>query len=436
MKYFGTDGIRGEYGVVLTKDLIERIAYSVVRILNKNDKVVLGYDSRESSLAIKEKFINILTANNIDVINLGMIPTPHVSLMIKKLNANLGIMISASHNPYYDNGIKIFGPNGIKITDELELKIENHIDNDNFIDLNQKITQTETNYDSYNDYYELVKKITTDLSGVNIYLDCANGASSYLAPKIFYQLNANVNVMANKPNGKNINDGVGALHPENLAQKVEQGNYDCGFCYDGDADRIIVITPKGNILTGDHIIYLIAKEMKKLNELKNNEVVITVMSNLGLKKELSKLNIKQEITSVGDRFVIEEMEKKELNLGGEQSGHIILADYIPTGDGILTSIYIANLIKQGINLDDIYNEMEIFPQKLVNLKVNDKETIMKNEELKALINQVELELNDNGRVLIRPSGTEELIRVMIEANQEEIIDKYMKKFIDLIEKIK
>ena len=435
MKYFGTDGIRGEYGITLTKELVEKISYSIVKLLNNKGKVILAYDSRESSEEIKEIMINILVSNNIEVINLGMVPTPHVSLMIKKLNTDLGIMISASHNPYTDNGIKLFGKNGIKITDEMELEIEKYIDEQDFSGYNNK-KEIANNYDSYNDYLTIIKKITTDLSNINVYLDCANGASSKIAPQIFKDLNANVEVIANQPNGKNINDNVGALHPEKLQELIQKGNYDCGFCYDGDADRIIVITPKGNVLTGDHILYLIGKEMKKNNLLKNNKVVITVMSNLGLKKELTNNGINQEITSVGDRFVIEAMEEQALNLGGEQSGHIILADYIPTGDGILTSVYIANLIKKGINLDDIYSEMEIFPQKLVNLVVDDKEKIMNNQELNDLIKKVENEMKDDGRVLIRPSGTEQLIRVMIEANKQELIDYYMELFVELIKKIK
>lgn len=433
MKYFGTDGIRGEYNKFLTPELITKATKGLAYYLQPGEKVIVGRDTRISSDTIFTIVSDTLTSSGINVIDLGVMPTPVVSLMIKELGAGAGIMISASHNPFSDNGIKFFNQQGVKISDELEGKIEEFIDNPVDFDRTPAIVE----YVNATDVYiKMVKQIIHRVEDVKVALDCANGASYQLAKAVFGELGAQISVIGDQPDGYNINEQVGALHPEVLSRFVVENECDCGFCYDGDADRIIAIDNKGNILTGDHIMYLLANYLKEENKLAQDTLVATVMSNMGLISTLSKKGIKTVCTSVGDRYVIQEMQEHNYNLGGEQSGHLILSDYVTTGDGILTSVVLLSIIKDNKQiLNETFEQMPIYPQKLVNIKVADKNKIMEDQELNTKMVQTNEELGDSGRVLIRPSGTEELVRIMVEATDEntmcQIIDEFEKMILKL-----
>ena len=433
MKYFGTDGIRGEYNKFLTPNLVKLATLGLAYNLNEGDKVIVGRDPRISSDAIFDVVSQALTTSGIKVIDLGVIPTPVVSLMIKELSANAGIMISASHNPFSDNGIKFFDQSGVKISDELEASIEEYIDNP--VDFSRKPEVVEY-VDPTNSYLEMVKRILHKAEGIKVALDCANGASYQLAKAVFGQLGAQVHVIGDKPDGYNINDNVGALHPNNLSKFVVENECDCGFCYDGDADRIIAIDNEGNILTGDHIMYLLAKYLKEKDSLNKDTLVATAMSNIGLISSLKELGIKTVCTSVGDRYVIQEMQEHDYNLGGEQSGHLILSDYVTTGDGILTSVVLLSIIKDNHKiLNETFKNLPIYPQKLVNVEVSDKNAIMQDSKLQAKIAKTNEELGTSGRVLIRPSGTEELVRIMVEARDENLMCQIVDDFYNIILKL-
>lgn len=433
MKYFGTDGIRGLYGKDITLDIVENACLGIASVLNQDDVMIVARDPRISSEAIFEVVINTLNKNGIKVYDLGIVPTPFVSLMIKHYQAKAGIMISASHNPYSDNGIKFFDERGVKISDELEAKIEQIIDNPIVLEREQAITEF---VETFPIYLNIIKTICSEVNNLHIALDCANGASSRLARDIYLDLGAELTVIGDKPDGYNINDNVGALHPQTLAGVVVEHNCDCGFCFDGDADRIICIDRNGKILTGDHIIFLLATYLQKYNLLKDNTVVVTSMTNMGVIKQLKELGIHCQITDVGDRFVIQKMLEKNYNLGGEQSGHIILSDYITTGDGILASVFVTSIInKQHDILEVVEDYVNFYPQQLKNLQVKDKYAIMKNDNLKTLIEQANQFLGEAGRVVIRASGTENLVRIMAEANKKEVVEQIITYFEDVIKSI-
>lgn len=433
-RYFGTDGIRGKYLKVLTPNSIAKACSGLSRNLVENKTVVVGRDPRLSSDDIFDIVYGVLTHSGVKVYDLGVVPTPIVSLMVKELKAEAGIMISASHNPYTDNGIKFFNNQGVKISDELEAKIEEFID----APYNYEPEITDCEYvNAYEHYYSLLRSIVGDLTGLRIALDCANGSSYEYALNTFTRLGAEVIVINNHPDGYNINENCGALHPDVLAAFVKEHDVDAGFCYDGDADRIICIDHLGNILTGDHIMYLLSMYLHNQGQLNDDTLVTTVMSNLGLLTTLKKAGIKIEITDVGDRYVIQRMLEGNYNVGGEQSGHIILSDYVTTGDGILTSIFLAKLLMSNHHLfNDVINNLPIYPQQLVNITVSDKDKVMNNQELQEAIKVLNDHLDGKGRVLIRPSGTESLIRVMAESDDEGILCQIMEYFTNLIEKIK
>lgn len=433
-RYFGTDGIRGEYLKVLTPNLIAKACSGLSRNLEGNKTVVVGRDPRLSSDDIFDIVYGVLTHSGVKVYDLGVVPTPIVSLMVKELKAEAGIMISASHNPYTDNGIKFFNNQGVKISDELEAKIEEFIDAP--YNYEPEITDCEF-VNAYEHYYSLLRGIVGDLTGLRVALDCANGSSYEYAVNTFTRLGADVIVINNHPDGYNINDNCGALHPNVLAEFVKEHDVDAGFCYDGDADRIICIDHLGNILTGDHIMYLLSMYLHNQGQLNEDTLVTTVMSNLGLLTTLKQAGIKTQITDVGDRYVIQRMLEGNYNVGGEQSGHIILSDYVTTGDGILTSVFLAKLLMSNRHLfNDVINNLPIYPQQLVNIAVNDKDQVMNNQELQEAIKVLNNHLDAKGRVLIRPSGTEPLIRVMAESDDEGVLCQIMEYFTNLIEKIK
>ncbi|WP_437830167.1 phosphoglucosamine mutase [Niallia taxi] len=441
-KYFGTDGVRG----VANSELTPEIAFKLGRfggfVLTKDQdrpKVLIGRDTRISGHMLEGALVAGLLSIGAEVMRLGVISTPGVSYLTKVLGAQAGVMISASHNPVADNGIKFFGPDGFKLSDEQELEIETLIDQD----VDSLPRPTGADLGQVNDYFEggqkylqfLKQTVDEEFEGIHVALDCAHGATSALAMHLFADLDADISTMGASPNGLNINDGVGSTHPETLAEFLKEKQADVGLAFDGDGDRLIAVDEKGDIVDGDQIMYICAKYMKETGRLKQDTVVSTVMSNLGFYKALEQHGIKSIPTAVGDRYVVEEMRKNGYNLGGEQSGHIIFLDFNTTGDGLLTGLQLVNIMKATKKpLSELAGEMKKFPQKLVNIRVTDKYHVTDNEKVKEVISKVEEDMNGNGRILVRPSGTEPLVRVMAEAPTSELCDAYVNIIAEVVEK--
>ncbi|RKQ29058.1 phosphoglucosamine mutase [Oceanobacillus halophilus] len=439
-KYFGTDGVRGVANKELTPELAFKLGRAGGYVLTQQTekpKVIIGRDTRISGLMLEGALLSGLLSIGAEVMRLGVISTPGVAYLTKALSAHAGVMISASHNPVEDNGIKFFGPDGFKLSDEQELEIEKIIDGEDSLP-----RPIGGNIGVINDYFEggqkylsfLKDTIDNDFDGLSIALDCAHGATSSLATHLFADLEADIYSIGSKPNGLNINDGVGSTHPEKLQEYVIEKGADIGLAFDGDGDRLIAVDEKGNIVDGDQIMYICAKYLNERGLLRQNTVVSTVMSNIGFYKALDKVGIKSSKTAVGDRYVMEEMRKGGYNLGGEQSGHIIFLNYITTGDGMLSALQLVNVMKEtGKPLSELAGEMKIFPQVLKNVKVNNKNEALNNPEILSEIENVERELGENGRVLVRPSGTEPLIRVMVEAPTKEECETYVNRIVKLVE---
>ena len=440
-KYFGTDGIRGIAGESLTADLSFKVGKALGKLLTEkkeHPKVIIGRDTRISCDMLEQALAAGLTSTGVNVMTIGTIPTPAIAYLTKTIETDSGIMISASHNPYQDNGIKIFGPDGFKLTDEQELHIEQLIDNSDKIKNASfdKIGKLYSGSELSQKYIQHIKQsISGDLSGIKIALDCANGATTGIAPFIFGDLEADIETIGCQPNGVNINDNVGSTKINTIAEFVKENNVDMGFAFDGDGDRVLAVDSKGNVVDGDKIMFILAKHLKDQGELKDNMVVSTVMSNIGFYKAIEENGLQSVKTAVGDRYVVEEMRNNSYSLGGEQSGHIILMNYATTGDGILTAVKLADIIKKsGKSLEELANEVSIYPQKLVNIKVVDKKTAMEDEEVLSECTKVEKELEGNGRILLRASGTENLIRVMVEASSDELTDKYCEQVAAIVRK--
>ena len=440
-KYFGTDGIRGIAGESLTADLSFKVGKALGKLLTEkkeHPKVIIGRDTRISCDMLEQALAAGLTSTGVNVMTVGTIPTPAIAYLTKTIETDSGIMISASHNPYQDNGIKIFGPDGFKLTDEQELHIEQLIDNSDKIKNASfdKIGKLYSGSELSQKYIQHIKQsISGDLSGIKIALDCANGATTGIAPFIFGDLEADIETIGCQPNGVNINDNVGSTKINTIAEFVKENNVDMGFAFDGDGDRVLAVDSKGNVVDGDKIMFVLAKHLKDQGELKDNMVVSTVMSNIGFYKAIEENGLQSVKTAVGDRYVVEEMRNNSYSLGGEQSGHIILMNYATTGDGILTAVKLADIIKKsGKSLEELANEVNIYPQKLVNIKVVDKKTAMEDEEVLSECTKVEKELEGNGRILLRASGTENLIRVMVEASSDELTDKYCEQVAAIVRK--
>ena len=438
-KYFGTDGIRGIAGESLTADLSFKVGKALGKLLTEkkeHPKVVIGRDTRISCDMIEHALTAGLTSTGVNVMTVGTIPTPAIAYLTKTIETDSGIMISASHNPYQDNGIKIFGPDGFKLTDEQELEIESLIDNSEKIKNAsfEKIGKVYGGNELTQKYIQHIKQsITGDLSDIKIALDCANGATTGVAPFIFGDLEADIETIGCQPNGVNINDNVGSTKIETISEFVKENNVDVGFAFDGDGDRVLAVDANGNIVDGDKIMFILAKHLKEQGELKDNMVVSTVMSNIGFYKAIEENGLQSVKTAVGDRYVVEEMRKNDYSLGGEQSGHIVLMNYATTGDGIFTAVKLANIIKtSGKSLEELASEVSIYPQKLVNIKVIDKKTAMEDSEILSECEKVEKELEGNGRILLRASGTENLIRVMVEASSDELTDKYCEQVAKIV----
>lgn len=438
-KYFGTDGIRGIAGESLTADLSFKVGKTLGKLLTEkkeHPKVIIGRDTRISCDMIEHALTAGLTSTGVNVMTVGTIPTPAIAYLTKTIETDSGIMISASHNPYQDNGIKIFDPDGFKLTDEEELEIESLIDNSEQIKNASfdKIGKVYSGNELTQKYIQHIKQsIPGDLSDIKIALDCANGATTGVAPFIFGDLEADIETIGCQPNGTNINDNVGSTKINTISEFVKENNVDVGFAFDGDGDRVLAVDAKGNIVDGDKIMFILAKHLKEQGELKDNMVVSTVMSNIGFYKAVEENGLQSVKTAVGDRYVVEEMRKNDYSLGGEQSGHIVLMNYATTGDGILTAVKLADIIKtSGKSLEELASEVNIYPQKLVNIKVVDKKTAMEDSEILAECEKVEKELEGNGRILLRASGTENLIRVMVEASSDELTDKYCEQVAKIV----
>ncbi len=438
-KYFGTDGIRGIAGETLTAELSYKTGRALGKLLiSKNDspKVIIGRDTRISCDMIESSLVSGLTSTGVNVLLAGVIPTPAIAYLTSTLETDSGIMISASHNPYEDNGIKIFGKDGFKLTDGEELIIEEYIDNQNEIEntIFNKIGRVHNSLELSQKYIQHIKNsININLENMEIALDCANGATVNIAPFIFGDLDANIKTIGCQPTGTNINDGVGSTKLETLAKYVKENDVELGFAFDGDGDRVLAVDSEGNFVDGDKIMFIIAQHLKEQGKLKDDMVVSTVMSNIGFYKSIEEAGLKSVKTSVGDRYVVEEMRKNNYSIGGEQSGHIILSEHATTGDGILTAVQLASIVKEkNTTLKELASQVKIYPQKLVNIKVADKNVVMNDEEVLAECKKVEKELADKGRILLRASGTENLIRIMIEASSDELTDKYCEQVAKII----
>jgi len=440
-KYFGTDGVRGVANSELTPELAFKLGrfggYVLAHNGTENPTVVVGRDTRISGVMLESALVAGLLSTGAEVMRLGVITTPGVAYLTREMNAQAGVMISASHNPVQDNGIKFFGADGFKLSDAQEAEIEALLDAEE--DTLPRPVGVELGHTS--DYFEgghrylsyLKSTIEGDLEGLKIALDGAHGSTYSLAPYLFGDLEADTVTIGCNPDGNNINDGVGSTHPEKLAELVLDTDSDFGLAFDGDGDRLIAVDEKGQIVDGDQIMFILAQDMDARGELKDHMVVSTVMSNLGFYKGLESLNIKSDKTKVGDRYVVEEMRRSSYNLGGEQSGHIVMMDHNTTGDGLLTGIHLASIVKRsGKTLSELAGQMTKYPQRLVNIKVSDKHAVEQNEHVAAVIKEVEDEMNGEGRVLVRPSGTEPLVRVMVEAKTDEDAERFVNKISDVV----
>ncbi|WP_195931601.1 phosphoglucosamine mutase [Clostridium sp. 1001270J_160509_D11] len=441
-KYFGTDGVRGVANKELTCDLAYKLGRAGGYVLTNNEykvKVVVGKDTRQSGDMLEAALIAGLMSVGCDVITVGVIPTPGVAYLTRKYGAECGVVISASHNPMEDNGIKFFNKDGFKLDDEIELKIEEYIDNMEKIAYNpigNEVGVRIHKHTAAQDYVDYLKSIVdTDLTGLKVVLDCANGAAYKVAPEVFRELGAEVIAMNVTPDGENINHKCGSTHPEGLQKAVVEHNADLGLAYDGDADRLIAVDETGTIVDGDHIMILGAVYLKKQNKLAKDTLVVTTMSNIGLHVAAKEYGIDLAITDVGDRYVIEEMKKSGHNLGGEQSGHMIFLDYNTTGDGTLSSLIVSKIVKEdGKTLSEQSALMTTYPQVLINVDVRNevKNKFMENDEIRTEIEKLEKLMAGTGRVLIRPSGTQPLVRVMLEGKDEGQIRELAQELADLI----
>ena len=439
-RLFGTDGVRGVYGKELTKELayeLGRYGCYVLSSTNAHPKIIIGMDTRESGKALEGALVDGITSAGGDALLAGVIPTPAIAVLVKELDADAGVVISASHNPYQFNGIKFFNGQGFKLSDALEDQIEACIKEQTPIDVAES-----GNVDTLKEPEAIYKTCTrqgfedVDLSGLKLVLDCSNGASSTIAPDFFASLGADVVTLADQPDGKNINDRCGSTCMDNLREQVVVQGADLGLAFDGDADRCLAVDEKGRMIDGDAILNLIGQKMKADGTLKKDTIVVTVMSNIGLDLALKACGLKSVKTDVGDRYVLEEMLKSGYNIGGEQSGHVILLDHNTTGDGMLTALMLADIVagesRAASELNDL---MTSYPQVLVNAQVTNqtKFDYIKDEVIQAEINKVEQHFAGQGRVLIRPSGTEPLVRVMIEGKDQNELNQIATDLAELIE---
>ncbi|HEM5927727.1 TPA: phosphoglucosamine mutase [Streptococcus suis] len=441
-KYFGTDGVRGEANVELTPELAFKLGRFGGYVLSQHEtdvpRVFVARDTRISGQMLEAALIAGLLSVGIHVYKLGVLATPGVAHLVKTEKASAGVMISASHNPAQDNGIKFFAGDGFKLDDALEAEIEALLDAEEDT-LPRPSAQGLGDVVEYPEglrkYQQFLVSTGTDLDGMKVALDTANGAAATSARQIFVDLGADLTVMAEKPDGLNINEGVGSTHPEKLQELVKETGSQIGLAFDGDSDRLIAVDENGDLVDGDRIMYIVGKYLADRGLLAKNTIVTTVMSNLGFHKALDREGIEKAVTAVGDRYVVEEMRKEGYNVGGEQSGHVILMDYNTTGDGQLTAVQLTKIMKEtGKKLSELAAEVTIYPQKLVNIRVENsmKDKAMEVPAIAAIIEKMEAEMAGNGRILVRPSGTEPLLRVMAEAPTDTEVDYYVDTIADVV----
>lgn len=440
-KYFGTDGFRGEANVDLTVEHAFKVGRFLGWYFGKDHKaqIVIGKDTRRSSYMFEYSLVAGLTASGADVYLLHVTTTPSVSYVVRTENFDCGIMISASHNPFYDNGIKIINGNGQKMDADVEAQIEQYIDDDKPkipYAVREKVGRTVDFSAGRNRYIGYLISIPTrSFKNYRVGLDCANGSASSVAKSVFDALGAKTYVINNEPDGTNINTNCGSTHIEVMQKFVKEKHLDVGFAYDGDADRCIAVDHLGNVIDGDLIMYVCGKYMMERGKLENNTIVTTVMSNLGLYKACDRAGIRYEQTAVGDKYVCENMMANGHSLGGEQSGHIIFSKHATTGDGILTSLMVMEvMIEKKLPLNILASEVTIYPQILKNVRVSNKATARNNAAVKEVIAQVAEELGSDGRILVRESGTEPVIRVMVEAKKDVICKEMVDKVINVMDK--
>ncbi|EOT28969.1 phosphoglucosamine mutase [Enterococcus saccharolyticus] len=444
-KYFGTDGVRGEANKELTPELAFKLGRCGGYVLSQHEtgdkrpRVLVGRDTRISGQLLESALVAGLLSVGIEVFQLGVISTPGVAYLTRIQKASAGVMISASHNPAQDNGIKFFGNDGFKLVDEQEAEIEALLDAEEdtlprpSADGLGTVEEFPEGLLKYSQF--LQQTISGDLSGLTVCIDAANGATASSVNRLFADLETDFYTIGTSPNGLNINDGVGSTHPEKLAAFVVEKGADAGLAFDGDGDRIIAVDERGQIVDGDKIMYICAKHLAQQKRLKKDTIVTTVMSNLGFHKAVEAIGLKDVITQVGDRYVVEEMRKNDYNFGGEQSGHMVFLDFNTTGDGMLSGIQLLSIMKQtGKKLSELADEVTIYPQKLVNIRVSNKNGAMEVPAIKAVIEEAEAEMNGEGRILVRPSGTEPLLRVMAEAPTDEKVNYYVDKIAEVVRK--
>ena len=429
-RLFGTDGIRG----TVNKDKVTALMavnlamaageFFYGRAGTKRSRVLIGKDTRLSGYMLEPALVAGFTSVGLDSITTGPLPTPAIAHLTRVLRCDLGVMISASHNPYQDNGLKLFGADGFKLNDEVENEIQSRMINGPILAKSENLGRARRMEDAIGRYSEFVKQILPkreDLTSMKVVLDCSNGASYKVGPEVLFELGADSIIIGAEPNGKNINLDCGAMYPENMAKITKLQRAHLGIALDGDADRVIFSDENGEIINGDQIIAVLAREMQNNNELIDNQVVGTLMSNLGLENYLNKLNIRLHRTNVGDRYILDKMIKSNSKLGGEPSGHILLSDFAKTGDGLLTAIKILSLLKKsGLKASEFLRPFKPIPQSLKNLKNIDKNVLL-NKNIISLVEKQQEELGKKGRILLRPSGTEDLIRIMVECTDLNLL---------------
>jgi len=444
-RYFGTDGIRGQANKFpMTPEVAMKVGMAAGLCFqrgNHRHRVVLGKDTRLSGYMIENAMVAGFCAAGMDVFLLGPIPTPAVAMLARSLRADIGVMISASHNPYYDNGIKLFGPDGYKLSDEIEMRIETMLDQDIDIALADtdglgRAKRVDGVHDRYIEFAKRTLPRSMSLAGLRIVVDCAHGAAYKVAPAVLWELGAEVITINAEPNGFNINQECGSTHPAGLAKKVHEVRADIGIALDGDADRMIIVDENGTVIDGDQVIALIAESWQQSGRLAGGGVVATVMSNLGLERFLGGLDLQLHRTQVGDRYVVEHMRANGLNVGGEQSGHIVLSDFSTTGDGLVSALQVLACIKRSNKpASEICKKFEPVPQLLKNVRYSGGKPLDA-APVKAAIEAARQSLGTSGRLVIRPSGTEPLIRVMAEGDDSRLVETVVNDIIGVITELK
>jgi phosphoglucosamine mutase len=440
-KYFGTDGIRGQANKFpMTPEVAMKVGMAAGLSFqrgNHRHRVVIGKDTRLSGYMLENAMVAGFCAAGMDVFLLGPIPTPAVAMLVRSLRADLGVMISASHNPYYDNGIKLFGPDGYKLSDEIETRIESLLDEEIEVALADqdslgRAKRVDGVHDRYIEFAKRTMPRSMSLSGLRVVIDCANGAAYKVAPEALWELGAEVITINDEPNGFNINKECGSTHPAGLAKKVHEVRADIGIALDGDADRMVIVDENGTVVDGDQIIALIAESWFQAGRLAGGGVVATVMSNLGLERFLTDTGLQLHRTKVGDRYVVEHMRAHGLNVGGEQSGHIVLSDFSTTGDGLVSALQVLACIKRSNKpVSELCRRFEPVPQLLKNVRFSGGKPL-ESPPVKAVIEDARSRLGDSGRLVIRPSGTEPLIRVMAEADDPKLVEAVVNDIIGVI----